>query len=421
MKLSRRTAIHLTVPFLALTSAACSGGSAAENTSTTNQALDQAALAAVKQYPWKDVCPAAKAGPDIARCFAKVRTNDAGDITTSMGPNGGYTPADLVSAYDLQTNTYTDIVAVVDAMDNPDAESDLATYRAQFGLPPCTTANGCFQKVNQDGQASNYPTASTDWGVEIALDIEMAGVGCPNCKILLVEANSQSQTDLGAAVNTAVSMGAAVVSNSYGFPEASTQGQLDTEFYHHIGVAIFASAGDSGYGVSYPSSGQWVIGVGGTTLTTSTSARGWAESAWSDGGGGCSHVTPEPPWQHHPGCAHKMVSDLSAVADPNTGVALFDQFGAGGWTVVGGTSVSSPLVASIFTGTGHATAYGHTVWHHQDDFTDITTGSNGTCVTQYFCNAEVGYDSPTGWGTPIGFNLARWGVAPSDLEINNGD
>ncbi len=162
-----------------------------------------------------------------------------------------------------------------------------------------------------------------------------------------------------------------------------------------------------------PPRASWVIGVGGTSLASSGSTRGWAETAWDGAGSGCSKYTTTPSWQigGHAGCAHKMVSDLSAVADPNTGVAVYDKYGSGGWAVYGGTSVASPLVASIFAATGHANAYGATVWKHTADFFDVTSGSNGTCKTSYFCTAGKGYDGPTGWGTPNATKLAAWGAA----------
>jgi subtilase family serine protease len=417
MKISN--VLLLSLPLVALMGIGCSAAApGGENTaSSTDQALDQAALSHVESHPWKPVC--ADSAPGKVHCLAKIRTNEAGVPEVTTVPQG-FGPKDPISAYDLPTSTQTKTVALIDAQDDPDAEVDLGTYRKTYGLPACTTANGCFKKVDQTG-GTNYPAPDTGWAGEIMLDIEMVSAGCPSCKILLVEASSESNDDLGTAVNTAVTLGAAVVSNSYGGSEDSSNSTYDTEYYHHIGVAIFASAGDDAYGVEYPAAGQWVIGVGGTSLATSSSTRGWAESAWSDSGSGCSKYTPKPAWQTDKGCAHKMVSDLSAIADPNTGVAVYDVYGSGGWAVYGGTSVASPLVSAIFAATGHATAYGATVWRHTTDFNDIVGGSNGTCVTKYFCTAVAGYDGPTGWGTPIGAKLQAWGVAPSDLEANSDE
>src|SRR5262249_11759682 len=153
--------------------------------------------------------------------------------------------------------------------------SDLAIYRAQFGLPPCTTANGCFKKVNQSGQASPLPSPDPGWAGEIALDIDMVSAACPGCKILLVEANTAS-TDLGVAVNTAAALGANAISNSYGGDEDSSDPTLNSSYFNPPGVLITASTGDWGYGVSHPATEAHVLAVGGTSLTQSNSPRGWA-------------------------------------------------------------------------------------------------------------------------------------------------
>src|SRR5262249_50779801 len=141
-------------------------------------------------------------------------------------------------------------VAVVDAFDYPNAESDLAVYRSTFGLPPCTTANGCFKKVNQNGVQGSYPRADSGWATEEALDVDMVSAICPNCKIILVETNSAQLSDLGAGVNTAAALGANAISNSYGGGESSADAN-DTD-YNHPGIAVTASSGDSGFGVQFP-------------------------------------------------------------------------------------------------------------------------------------------------------------------------
>ncbi len=275
-------------------------------------------------------------------------------------------------------------MAVVDAYDQPNAESDLAAYRSQFGLPACTTANGCFRKVNQSGGTS-YPPANSGWGLEIALDLEMVSAICPNCHILLVEASSASFADLGTAVNRAVTLGAVAVSNSYGGGDSSSDSTLDAAYYNHPGVAITASSGDSGYGVEYPAASPYVVAVGGTTLTQGGGARGWTESAWSGAGSGCSAYESKPAWQTDSGCAAgRTVADVSAVADPNTGVAVYDTYGYGGWLVVGGTSASSPIIASTYALAGtpaspapirRATCTPPARAH----LYDVTSGSNGSC------------------------------------------
>jgi subtilase family serine protease len=375
------------------------GEEQAEHTSSTS--ADQEALSAIQELPHKAVCDV-PAEPGLMRCHAHVRTDAGGTITPNATTPSGLFPADLISAYKVPAGG-TGTVAIVDAMDDPNAESDLATYRAQFGLPPCTTANGCFKKVNQNGQASPLPASNVGWAEEISLDLDMVSAICPGCKILLVEATSATIANLGAAVNRAATMGANAISNSYGGGESTSDPTFDSEFYNHPGILITASSGDGGFGVEYPAAGQFVLGVGGTSLTKSTSTRGWAEAAWSGAGSGCSRRTTKPSFQKDTGCANRTVADVSAVANPSTGVAVFDTFGnVGGWLVFGGTSVASPLVASIFVATGNGAVTNGFPYANTGLFFDVTTGSNGTCSAsaKYLCTAGVGYDGPTGLGTP---------------------
>src|SRR5262249_46145299 len=224
----------------------------------TSRARVQAQIATVAQYPHKRVCPASTE-PGFAACLARVRVTADGQIAAGLlAPNAtpnGFGPADLQSAYKVNPTLGAGAtIAIVDAQDDPNAESDLGVYRSQYGLPPCTTANGCFKKVNQNGAASPLPTPDKGWASESMLDLDMASAICPNCKLLLVEANSASMTNLGTAVNRAVTMGATVVSNSYGGPEDASIPSADTAYFNHPGVAIFVSSGDNGYGVEYPAS-----------------------------------------------------------------------------------------------------------------------------------------------------------------------
>ena len=240
----------------------------------------------------------------------------------------GYGPADLQSAYALPSNLGAGkTVAIVDAYDLPSAESDLGVYRSQFGLPPCTTANGCFRKINQNG-GTTPPAANSGWGQEIALDIDMVSAICPQCKILLVEASSASIANLGTAVNQAVAQGAVAVSNSYGASESFSETSWDTSYYKHAGVAITASSGDSGYGTSYPAASPWVTSVGGTSLSRASNARGWTETVWSGAGSGCSSTESKPSFQTDTGCSRRTIADVSAVANPSTGVAVYDTYGS---------------------------------------------------------------------------------------------
>jgi subtilase family serine protease len=335
-----------------------------------------------------------------ARCHVQIVLGSDGAARVTGAP-AGYGPADLQSAYKLSSSGGAGMtVAVVDAFDYPNAESDLAVYRSTFGLPPCTTANGCFKKVNQAGVQGSYPRADSGWATEEALDVDMVSAICPSCKIVLVEANSASQADLGASVNTAVRLGANAVSNSYGGGESSAS--ANDPDYDHPGVAITASSGDNGFGVEFPASSQYVTAVGGTSLTRNSSPRGWGETAWSGAGSGCSAFVPKPTWQTDTGCSNRTVADVSAVADPNTGVAVYETFRhRGGWQVYGGTSVASPIVASVFALAG-ANFAPSVPYAHAASLFDVTSGSNGSCGGSYLCTAGAGYDGPTGLGTPDG-------------------
>jgi putative Ig domain-containing protein/cellulose binding protein with CBM2 domain len=333
----------------------------------------------------------------------------------------GYGPADLQSAYRLPTGTAGTgrTVAIVDAYDYPSAEADLATYRSTYGLPACTTANGCFRKVDEHG-GTRYPKPapkSDDWTGEIALDIDMVSAVCPNCHILLLEAVEPTGDDLGTAVDTAVRLGAKYVSNSYGGNEDPS---LD-HYYNHPGVVVTASSGDDGdLDFGSPAADPFVTAVGGTTLTRSaTATRGWTESAWDGSGSGCTSEEPKPSWQKDTGCSHRSGADVAAVADPKTGVAVYDTFnGNGGWNVFGGTSASSPIVAaaSALAGTPRAGDYPVTYpYLHKSSLFDVTKGSNGSvgdgvCTVGYLCNAGTGYDGPTGLGTPNGVKALRRGT-----------
>jgi subtilase family serine protease len=351
----------------------------------------QAAAPAVRP-----VCGAVSFGH--SRCLSWVKGNA---LPLAQTPSG-YGPADLQSAYALPSATAGSgqTVAIVDAFDDPTAEQDLATYRSNYGLPPCTTANGCFRKVNQTGGTLPMPPPGADWGLEISLDLDMVSAVCPNCHILLVEATTNLNTDLYTAVDTAARLGANAISNSYGGSESSSETADDVHF-NHPGAAITASSGDDGYGVSYPAASRFVTAVGGTSLTRGGGTRGWTESAWSGAGSGCSAYEAKPSWQSDSGCARRTVSDVSAVADPDTGVAVLY---AGLWFTVGGTSASSPIIAGVYALAGNASSvtYGSYPYSHTTSLFDVVTGSNGTCSPAYLCTGVAGYDGPTGLGTPNG-------------------
>jgi N-acetylneuraminic acid mutarotase len=365
----------------------------------------------VGSAPVRPVCAPVK--PGYMRCDSLIRTDAAGHqgmLAAGVTP-AGYGPADLQSAYALPSKTAGKgaTVAIVDAYDDPVAESDLAVYRSTYGLPPCTTANGCFRKINQNG-GSEPPAQNESWATEISVDLDMVSAVCPNCRILLVEADDDSSQSLGAAEDEAVAQGAKYVSDSWGTEESYIQkGQeatWDREYFDHPGVAITAASGDEGYQVSYPAASRDVVAVGGTTLTRDPSSpRGWSETVWDGTGSGCSAYESKPSWQTDTGCTNRTDNDVAAIADPDTGVAVYDSWGVEGWTVLGGTSVATPIIASAYAlaGTPAGGTYpGSYPYANPSALNKVTSGSNGTCSPAYLCTGEPGYNGPSGLGTPEG-------------------
>jgi subtilase family serine protease len=354
------------------------------------------------------VCPG-PAAFDTARCHARVIVDKNGNPKATGGPSGNG-PVQFRTAYGLLSSTAGagQTVGIVDAYDDPNIESDLGVYSSQFGLPACTTANGCFKKVNQTGGTS-YPRKNAGWALEISLDVEIVHALCPNCKILLVEANSNSFANLIAAEDYATAH-ADVVSNSWGGGEFSSQTTSAYDGHFSVtGKPITFSSGDSGFGVEYPAASQYVTAVGGTSLTLNANNTRKSETVWSGAGSGCSAYEPKPNWQKDSGCIRRTVTDVSADADPNTGAAIYDSVryqGISGWFQVGGTSLSSPIIAAVYALAGNAAStidasspYGHT-----SSLFDVTSGSNGACSPSYLCTGTAGYDGPTGNGTPVGTN-----------------
>jgi outer membrane protein assembly factor BamB len=389
--------------------------------------------------------------PGTARCDARVRTDDKAkkakpDRNPKVSPdlvgnNGGYDPAYLQSAYDVASAASAkgggvgQIVAIVDAYDDPTAKNDLDNYRSFFGLPSCPSgtvspsATGCvFQKVNQSG-GTTYPPPNSGWATEIALDVDMVSAICPKCQILLVEANTNAYSDLGSAVNEAVALGANVVSNSYGGSEFSGEASYGTAYYRHPGIAITVSSGDYGYGVQFPSASPDVTAVGGTSLTqtTNTGTRNGSETVWNGAGSGCSAYEPKPSWQHDTGCSNRTVADVSADADPNTGVWIYTTTGGSGWAIYGGTSAAAPIVGAYYALAGNSRSSSATLasyaYASPGALYDVTSGSNGSCAPVYLCNGGTGYDGPTGLGTPGGTpnSLAAFGpaAAPSGPTVGS--
>jgi Ricin-type beta-trefoil lectin domain/Putative Ig domain len=367
--------------------------------------------------------------PGQMACMALIRPG-----TRRAGPDpaspSGYAPQDLLAAYGLASAAAKpgngEMVAVVDAFSDPDAESDLAQYRSKFGLPACTTASDCLAVTNEFG-GTKLPKADPTggWALEESLDLDMVSAICPNCKIVLIEADSASISDLSVAERTASRIpGMDAVTNSWGSgAEFIGENQFDPDFYAP-GIAIAAAGGDGGYGTQYPAASPFVTAVGGTTLRGSGSS--WTQSAWNGVGSGCSSLEPKPSWQtadarSPDGCLNRTMNDVSADADPSTGVAIYDSVkdsalgGVPGWTMVGGTSVATPVIAATYAladtsagGPGTALIPGTfpAAYPYQasSGLTDVAGGSNGSCESarQYLCNAVPGYDGPTGLGTPSG-------------------
>ncbi len=341
--------------------------------------------------------------PGYARCMS-IQMVGSQFHPNSGGP-AGYHPADLQSAYELPSSSAGagQTIAIVDAFDDPNAEADLGVYRSTFGLSACTTGNGCFSKVNQTG-GKTPPSPNAGWAEEISLDLDMVSAVCPNCHILLVEANSNSFNDLGTAVNEAATLKANAISNSYSGGEFSGETSIQSSFYTHPGVAITASSGDGGYGVGIPAAFNTVTAIGGTSLTHASNKRGWKETVWSGAGSGCSAYISKPSWQKDKGCTRRTVADTSAVADPNTGVSVYDTYQQSGFLVFGGTSVSSPMIGAVYGLAGNSSSIntGYLYSHVTGNFHDVKSGSNGSCGGSYLCTGVKGYDGPTGLGTPKG-------------------
>jgi subtilase family serine protease len=389
-------------------------------------------------------------GPGFARCFALVRTDVRYEhpptyhadksvapammaqkaATAYYGPLG---PAQLQQAYKLPSMTAGtgQTVGIVDAYSDPTAAKDLAQYRKQLGLPPCTIASGCLQILNQKGQTSPLPPANAGWAGEISLDLDMVSAICPNCHIVLVEATNNGFLSLGRSVATAKAAGADQISNSYGGPECfiNKKGKIQcssplayAKFYNIPGAIVTASSGDSDWfaGPQSPADYQTVVAVGGTSIYPYNNKRGWLETGWTGAGSSCSVYVKRPSWipsgtYNCPG-GMRAIADVSAVADPYTGVLVYETYPAkkGGFYVYGGTSVASPIIASVYALAGNSSSanYGALLYTKKGALTDVIIGKNGIpglsnnagqqCNPVAICAAGVGWDGPTGNGTPLG-------------------
>jgi subtilase family serine protease len=415
----RRASVITTVVISALTIGAPSlSGTAGAVASSPRGSVPSPATGCVTEKAGAVSCNSVRLSSLRLSSLRLTTTAPAFGKAASASVPPGYGPAQLQQAYNLTFASAfegrTRTVAIVDAQDDPYALSDLSTYRSQFNLPPICGARttwDCvtFTKVNEKGETSPLPDADPGWSQEISVDLDMVSAICPNCNILLVEADAATVQDLSKAEDTAIDANPVSIGNSWGTTEWNTQ-TTDDKHFVHPGIAITAAAGDYGYGVQWPASSPDVIAVGGTTLTPAPgSRRGWSETAWSGDGSGCSAVEPQPVWQSHVStlksvCAQRAMSDVAAVADPNTGVAVYDSYQLPGWVVFGGTSVSTQIISAVYglafwpnTSTGASALYAAS----PRNFFDVTSGSDGTCGSD-LCTASVGWDGPTGLGTPNG-------------------
>jgi subtilase family serine protease len=380
---------------LAATAAAGAAGSTTARIATTTHPAEHPTPA------YRPVCP--RSAPVQCRSF--VRTDVRG-----LAPNGlpnGYGPADLISAYDLPNGGKGVTVAITGAGGYSKAESDLATYRSTYGLKPCTIASGCLTLVNEKGKTSPLPPDNSNWWGESALDMDMVSASCPACKILYVEANkSEGDTGLLTSINTAVKLGAPIVTNSWGEYGAGSWPDKDyKQYFDHPGHLILFASGDIGYGDAEPNS-KYLVMVGSTSLERADSKRGWSESVWAGSTSWCTTGNKPAKWMPNVGCSGRLMVDVSTVGDPDTGVAVNVD---GQWHVEGGTSASSPFVAGIYALGGHATSIkaSRSLYDTPKGFHDVTQGSDGSCTPAIFCTAQKGYDAASGMGTPNGIAAFR--------------
>ncbi|MGA7625523.1 MAG: S53 family peptidase [Candidatus Acidiferrales bacterium] len=345
--------------------------------------------------------------------------HEAAGSSLSSPPSSAFNPSQIRHAYgfDQVTNQgLGQIIGIVDAYDDPNAEADLGVFSKEFNLAACTTSNGCFRKIYSNG---HQPARNSNWAVEISLDIQWAHAIAPEAKIILVETPSNSLSDLLNGVDAAVRNGASAVSMSWTSGEFSGERGLDNHFVAN-GVTFLAASGDDGAGVAYPAASPDVISVGGTSLSLDSHGNYLREAAWSGSGGGISQFENEPIGQAQfgiPDDSHEKrgVPDVSYNANPGTGYAIYDSVGINGytgWFQVGGTSAATPQWAALIAITNSERAaarktnltstsgpiYTVAKASLNSEFHSVTTGTNGSCGV--VCDALVGYDFVTGLGTP---------------------
>jgi subtilase family serine protease len=443
---------HLYFPYalaLALTASGCSGSSGMAALPQQHPAASSASAQRVLRAPLgahsivaptrsttqTKLCPH-PADKSRATCFTTMFMNPIFSIAGSIG---GLTPSDLSSIYNFPPAGKQGLagqgqtVGIVVAGNYAGAQNDLNIYRASFGLPPCTSAGGCLQKVgaaatgttSASGNSSSISAYATTldaaallgWAAETDTDTEIISAICPNCKIVIAEAASDSIADLSNAVSAAINANATIVNASFGALESNNDKQFASIYANSRNVKVVAAAGDWGYGVYFPASDPAAIAVGGTTL--SVAGMFLSESVWSGTGSGCSGSFAKPAWQHPPAvsgaCQTRNVVDVAADADPLTGVAIYDSsltslVPTGGWGIFGGTSVAAPIITSMYALSGDTARNvgAQTLYAASSSafmaFLPVTSGSNGICSPTYLCTAAFGYNGPTGIGVPYGLS-----------------
>ena len=334
------------------------------------------------------------------------------DPQANTGSPSGETPQSIYQVYNLPVpGAGSKVIAIVDAFDYPTAEHDLNVFSTQFGLPQCTTANGCFKVVYARG---SKPRANCGWAQEAALDIEWAHALAPLAKIVLVEAASNSFTDLFQAVDVATAQvqslgGGGEVSMSWGGSEFSSEASNDSHF-QNANVVYVASSGDTGGVTIYPSASPYVVAAGGTTIHRNGAGAFVSETGWSGSGGGVSKYEPKPGYQvgiANTNATHRSIPDFSFDADPQSGVSVYDSTrcqGSSGWLVFGGTSVAAPSLAGIINQAGHSSSSVTELTNiyanigNSGEFRDIVSGTAGSF------SAGPGWDFVTGVGSTQGLN-----------------
>ena len=338
---------------------------------------------------------------------ARSRESSAASATvaaplSARSKDGGYTPSDLASLYQIPSGLKPDAtVGIVDVGSDPNTEAQMAYFRRSFGLPACTSASGCFREVGADG-SKRLPDLDSDWVTEIAIDVQAVSAICPTCHILLVDAPSAGVLDLARATATATRLGARYVSLSFGSSATFSAAAVDDAYYAEPDVTYVAAAGDGGHsqGALFPASAPNVVAAGGTSVRLVNGT--WQQSAWSGSGSGCSTQQASELQSGAPfGAAcdgKRVVSDLSALADPDTGMLIYR---GGSWWSAGGTSLAAPILTALYALAGNHTAP-MSIYGARAALTDVTSGSNGRCAPVSLCTAGPGWDGPTGLGTPAG-------------------